>query len=91
VATCLRKKRKSPKTLIAVKKAFIASIEKLKQLKTQMVYHGHGKSFKVELLVKTQNAVKRKPEILVLRAGFEPANPYGKGFPIRALKSKRRS
>jgi len=28
---------------------------------------------------------------LVLRAGFEPANPYGKGFPMRALKSKRRS
>jgi hypothetical protein len=28
---------------------------------------------------------------VVLRAGFEPANPCGKGFPIGRLWSKRRS
>ena len=40
---------------------------------------------------KIETVFLARKHFLVQRAGFEPANPYGKGFLIGRLKSKRRS
>ena len=49
-------KKPAKNFLIADKKAFGASIEKLKQLKIHMFYLGNGEPFQMELFIKTQNA-----------------------------------
>jgi hydroxyacylglutathione hydrolase len=50
-------KKPAKNSLIADKKAFNASIEKLKQLELHTIYPGHGESFPIEQFIKTQNAV----------------------------------
>jgi hypothetical protein len=49
----LRAKKSTKNSLISDKKAFSANIEKLKQLKANIVYLEQGEPFKVELLIKT--------------------------------------
>jgi hydroxyacylglutathione hydrolase len=48
-------KEPAKNSLIADKKAFNASVEKLKQLKINTVYPGHGEPFRMELFMKNQN------------------------------------
>ena len=50
-------KEPAKNSLIADKKAFNASVEKLKQLKLHTIYPGHGEPFPVEQFIKTQDAV----------------------------------
>jgi hydroxyacylglutathione hydrolase len=50
-------KKPAKNSLIANKKAFNASVEKLNGLKISMVYPGHGEPFPMEQFIKTQNAV----------------------------------
>ena len=47
-------KEPAKNSLIADKKAFEVSVEKLKQLKIGMVYPGHGEPFHMELFMKSQ-------------------------------------
>jgi hydroxyacylglutathione hydrolase len=54
-------KKPAKNSIVADKKAFNASVEKLKKLKITTVYPGHGESFPMEQFIKTQNAVKEKP------------------------------
>jgi hydroxyacylglutathione hydrolase len=50
-------KTPSKNSLIADKKAFNASVEKLKQLKLHAIYPGHGEPFPIEQFIQTQNSV----------------------------------
>ena len=50
-------KKPAKNSLIADKKAFNASVEKLKRFEVSTVYPGHGESFPMEQFIKTQNAV----------------------------------
>ena len=50
-------KEPAKNSLIADKKAFNASVEKLKRFEVSTVYPGHGESFPMEQFIKTQNAV----------------------------------
>lgn len=50
-------KNPSKNSLIADKKAFNSSVEKLKQLKLHTIYPGHGEPFPMEQFTQTQNSI----------------------------------
>jgi hydroxyacylglutathione hydrolase len=50
-------KKPAKNSLIADKKAFSASVEKLKLVNVSIVYPGHGEPFPMEQFIQTQNAV----------------------------------
>ena len=52
-------KKPAKNAMIVDDEAFDASVEKLKQLKINTVYPGHGKPFQIEQFIKDQNQLKR--------------------------------